>query len=221
MTWHELRSKCQRQSDYIITLFFTNEISLAITWIMVKTQVTPNQVTVASVFCGFLCALCYAFGWFLTGSIFLFLSHVLDCSDGNLARAKEMFSPLGKWLDMVGDRIREVLIFLGASLFFFRIDASTHWIILSVADAMLLVFYYYIVDISLALGISKSKQNLTTIKLKGVNIKWGLFEPVIYGFIVLTPFGLLKVQIVMVLFLAIAGIVYQALKAYLQRNTFI
>ena len=219
MTWNELRSKCKRQSDYIITLFLTNEISLAITWILVKTRVTPNQITLASIFCGFLCALCYAFGWFFTGSIFLFMSHVLDCTDGNLARAKEMFSPLGKWLDMVGDRSREVLIFLGAGLFFFRIDASTHWIILSVIDALLVVFYYYIVDISLALGISKSQQKLTKIKLKDVNIKWGLFEPVIYGFVVLAPFGLIKIQIIIVFVIGLLGIIYQATKAYSHTRT--
>lgn len=214
MKFSDLRNKCKRQSDYIITLLITNEVSLGLTWVLLRTRVTPNQVTVASLFCGIFCGLSYLSGWFITGSFFLFMSHVFDCTDGNLARAKEMFSPLGKWLDMVGDRSREILIFLGAGLFFFKIDASTHWIILSITDALLLVFYYYIVDISLALGISKRKQNLTVKKLKGVHIKWGLFEPVIYGFIVLTPFGLLKVQIVLLVILVIGGLFYQALKNY-------
>ena len=92
MTWSELRNKCRRESDYIITLFVTNEVSLFITWMLVKTRVTPNQVTIASLFCGVIGGLCYLRGWFLIGSFFLFMSHVLDCTDGNLARAKEKFN---------------------------------------------------------------------------------------------------------------------------------
>jgi phosphatidylglycerophosphate synthase len=219
MKWNELRSKCKRKSDYIITLFVTNELSLLLTRGLLKTRVTPNQVTVTSMLCGLLCGFCYAFGWFLTGTVFLFFSHVLDCTDGNLARAKEMFSVYGRWLDMVGDRSREVLMFLGAGLFFFRTDASIHWIILSITDALLIIFYYYIVDISLALGISKSQQNLTKIKLKDINIKWGLFEPVIYGFVVLAPFGLIKIQIIIVFVIGLSGIIYQAIRAYSHTRT--
>ena len=100
MTWAELRNKCRRQSDYIITLFITNEVSLVLTWILAKTLITPNQVTCASLLCGLGCSLCYAFGHFFIGSLLLFISHALDCTDGNLARATSRFSPIGKWLDM-------------------------------------------------------------------------------------------------------------------------
>ena len=214
MKWSELRSKCRRESDYIITLFITNEVSLFITWLLLKTRVTPNQVTVASLFCGVLCGLLYLSGWFITGSFFLFLSHVLDCTDGNLARAKEVFSTFGRWLDFVGDKIADIFIFLCVSLFFFKNQDSTIWIILPILDALLLMLYYYIVDVALSLGISKTKQEITSLKLKGVHVKWGLLEPVIYGFVILASFGLIKVQLVLVLILAVAGLFYQAVKNY-------
>ncbi|MFC1866776.1 CDP-alcohol phosphatidyltransferase family protein [Thermodesulfobacteriota bacterium] len=214
MNFSELRNKCKRDSDYIITLFITNEISLLLTWILVKTRVTPNQVTVASIIGGLFCGLCYAFGWFLIGSIFLFFSHILDCTDGNLARAKEMFSPFGKWLDMVGDRVCEVFIFIGVSFYFVNIESQIVWVILPVVDALILAVYYYIVDISLALGLSKPKQTLTSMKFKGVHVKWGIMEPVIYGFIILVPLGLLKVQVILVLLLCLSGLAYQFFKSY-------
>ena len=218
MTWSELRAKCKRDSDYIITLFITNEVSLVLTWLLMKTPVAPNQVTLASMFCGLLCGFFYALGLFLIGSIFLFFAHILDCTDGNLARAKEIFSSSGKWLDLIGDRLCEVFIFLGVSIFFYRTSISYNWIILTLVVAVLLLLYYYIVDIGLVMGVSKSEQQLIRLKFKNVNVKWGLLEPVMYGFIVLAPLGLLKVQVVFVLFLVIIGIVYQAQKLIQQKN---
>jgi len=219
MKWSELRLKCRRESDYIITLFLTNEVSLLITWGLLKTSVTPNQVTLGSLFCGILCGVFYLSGWFITGSFFLFLSHVLDCTDGNLARAKEIFSPYGRWLDFVCDKTADIIIFLCISLYFYCNQDSTIWIILPILDALLLMLYYYIVDIALSLGISKTKQEIISLKLKGVHVKWGLLEPVIYGFVVLAPLGLIKIQIVLVAILTAAGLFYQAFKNYVYNKS--
>jgi phosphatidylglycerophosphate synthase len=218
MTWDELRRKCKRQSDYIITLFITNEVSLFLTWILAKTRVTPNQVTAASILVGLGCALCYAFGYFLVGSLLLFLSHVFDCTDGNLARAKSCFSPIGKWLDMTGDRITEAILFMAVSFFFLRVGASQYWIIISLVDAILLFTYYYMVDIGLTLGLSKTLQHIGGMKFKDVNVKWGMLEPVLYGFIVLAPLGYIKVQLVLVFAIAMAGISYQYVKMLSPKN---
>ena len=214
MTWAELRKKCKRQSDYIITLFITNEISLVLTWILARTRITPNLVTIASLFCGILCGLCYALGWFISGSFFLFLSHILDCTDGNLARAKEIFSVFGRWLDFVCDKAGVVFIFICISFYFSRNQDSTIWIFIPILDGLLLMLYYYIVDVALSLGISKTKQEISSLRFKGVDVKWGLLEPVIYGFVILAPFGLIKVQLVMILILIVVGLFYQAYKNY-------
>jgi phosphatidylglycerophosphate synthase len=217
MTLVELRVACKRQSDYIITLFITNEVSLFLTWLLVKTRITPNQVTVASILAGLGCALCYAFGYFLPGSLLLFISHVLDCTDGNLARAKSSFSPIGKWLDMAGDRFAEAMIFIGIGFYFTRVGESEYWIFISLVDAILLSTYYYSVDIGLTLGLSRSLQKIGGIKFKDVNVKWGILEPVLYGFIVLAPLGLIKLQIILVATLSIVGIGYQIRKIILLR----
>jgi len=214
MTWSELRKKCKRQSDYIVTLFITNEASLALTWVLIKTSATPNQVTTASIISCLFCSISYAYGSFLLGSFFLFLSHILDCTDGNLARAREHFSPIGKWLDMMGDRLGEILLFLGTSYYFFRTGASANWVILPILDSLFLLFYYYIVDISLAQGLSEPLQKIANLKFKNVYVKWGIMEPVIYGFIILCPLGLLKVQVILVLLLCLLGLVYQFVKSY-------
>jgi phosphatidylglycerophosphate synthase len=212
MAWSELRRKCKRQSDYIITLFITNEISLFFTWILINTKITPNQVTLASIFCSALCGACYAYGHFFTGSAFLFLSHILDCTDGNLARAKLLFSPLGKWMDMVGDRLGEIILFIGVSFYFVRNSDSFYWVTLPIIDSLFLLLYYYIVDMGLAQDFSKPLQKITNLQFKDVYIKWGTLEPVIYGFVLLAPMGLIKVQLVMVLIMSLAGLIYQIFK---------
>ncbi len=216
ITGSELRLKCKRKSDYIITLFITNEVSLFFTWILIRTRITPNQITMTSVFFGLLCGLCYSRGWFLTGSLFLFLSHVMDCTDSNLARAKEMFSTFGRWLDYVGDRLTEVFVFLGVSFYFINSEDTYYWPIVSILAGLFLLLYYYIVDISMLLGISNPVQELTSIRYKDVNVKWGLLEPVLYGFIILSPFGFLKAQIILIFIISIVGIIYQAYKNCLQ-----
>lgn len=212
LNWSELKSKCKRENDYIITLFFTNEISLFVTWVLCKTPVTPNQVTIASIICALICGIFYASGMFIWGSLFLFLSHMLDCTDGNLARAKETFSAFGRWLDFIGNRTGEVFIFFGITLYFYRVEESVFWVVLPLLASMLLLLYYYIVDVALSLGISSPKQTITSMKFKGTHVKWGIMEPVLYGFIVLSPLGLVKVQIFGVMFLATGGILYQGYK---------
>jgi phosphatidylglycerophosphate synthase len=214
MTWTELRKKCQRESDYIITLLFTNEVSLITTWLLLRSSVTPNQVTIGSILCALLCGIFYAFGMFLWGSFFLFISHMLDCTDGNLARAREVFSPFGRWLDFIGNRTGEVFIFLGVAFYFYRTENPDLWIILTLMGSIFLLLYYYIVDIALSLKISNPKQKITSISLKGVHIKWGIMEPVLYGFVVFSSIGLIKIQILFILFLTIGGLIYQAYKNY-------
>lgn len=210
MTLNELRLKCRRQSDYIITLFITNELSLLLTWLLLKTSATPNRITVASIISGLLCGLFYAFGWFLSGSVFLFLSHILDCTDGNLARATKTFSPFGRWFDAIGDRASGLFVFIGVAVYFARVNASVFWILITLLASLALMFYYYIIDMGLSLGVLRTKQEIGGLAFKGVHVKWGLLEPVIYGFIVLAPLGLIKFQVSAVFILSGLGLVYQA-----------
>jgi phosphatidylglycerophosphate synthase len=218
MRWSELREKCRRESDYIITLFFTNEFSLLLTWILVRTEVTPNQITILALLSALLSGVCYSFGLWFGGSFFLFLSHLLDCTDGNLARAKSVFSPLGRWLDIIGDRLSEMFVLLGAMAYFVRWNEPEFWIVICVLDAVLLLLYYYVVDLGLALGITAERQDLTALRFKGVHVKWGIFEPVIYGFIILAPVGLIKIQICIVFIMVIGAMIFQTYKNLVARG---
>jgi hypothetical protein len=112
---------------------------------------------------------------------------------------------------MFGDRFSEAIIFIGIGVYFFRIEASS-WVLISLITGILLLLYYYIVDISLTLGMSKPVHNIGKWQFKDVHVKWGIMEPMIYGFIILSPLGLLKVQLVLLLMLTLTGLFYQGIK---------
>ncbi len=67
--------------------------------------VTPNQVTAVSVVFGLAAAYGFSLGTspgLVLGGLLLEISLILDCVDGQLARAKNMASDLGRLIDGVG-----------------------------------------------------------------------------------------------------------------------
>ncbi|NUR83313.1 MAG: CDP-alcohol phosphatidyltransferase family protein [Nonomuraea sp.] len=81
-----------------------------------RLKLTPNSVTGISIGLAALSAL-----WFSEGSrgaqvlggALLYLSFVLDCLDGQLARYTRTFSPLGAWVDAMADRLKEYAVYVG------------------------------------------------------------------------------------------------------------
>jgi len=70
-----------------------------------ESRITPNQITYASVLCGLASGLAFCLGeasWFIVGGFFLESSLILDCADGQLARAKNCASDFGRLLDGIG-----------------------------------------------------------------------------------------------------------------------
>jgi phosphatidylglycerophosphate synthase len=97
------------------TLFpITRHFSYRITPVLLKYPITPNQVTVASLIIGLLGGVCFVFGqwgWDITGALLLVLAFTLDNCDGEIARAKKLFSPFGAKLDDVSDSLTDAMFF--------------------------------------------------------------------------------------------------------------
>jgi len=129
-------------------------INRPLAWVVVKaltpTGITPNQVSVASFFIGVAGAACFAMGgtkWFLAAGILSQLSSIVDCADGMLARAKDMESVYGKYLDIFLDRIVEFLLIGGIALGLFRTTGRSWFLILGLLGTsvyFLHVTLYYI-----------------------------------------------------------------------------
>jgi CDP-diacylglycerol---glycerol-3-phosphate 3-phosphatidyltransferase len=74
---------------------------------------TPNQITVLRVAMGFAAVALFGRGlWFDVGALGLTVGAIsLDAVDGYLARRKQLVTPLGAQLDILGDRVVENLFF--------------------------------------------------------------------------------------------------------------
>jgi len=108
-----------KDTEGFMSRFVERRISLAISRRLVNTSITPNQVTVISVFIGLLGAWLISLGtgfWQVSGAI-LFLAHsIIDGCDGEIARIKFMESRLGGILDFWGDNIVHAAVFAAIGL---------------------------------------------------------------------------------------------------------
>lgn len=96
--------------DYWWTVIVVDPIARPIARAIARRRMlTPDQVTWISLVFGAPTGLAYGFGtrWgFIAGALLFFVSFVLDCVDGKLARALKTSSPQGKLIDELADGFR-------------------------------------------------------------------------------------------------------------------
>lgn len=72
------------------------------------TSLTPNQITIASILLRLLTAWFFLHGthaFLIYGAAAFYLSYVLDCMDGAVARLRKLSSEFGRYLDHLGDLV--------------------------------------------------------------------------------------------------------------------
>lgn len=99
----------------LVETLFNRRLSSLLNRLLVRTPLTPNQVTVLS----FLVLLPGAYllstgerSALIGAGLLIQLSFTLDCCDGELARLRGLNSPFGAWLDGLLDRIAELALCL-------------------------------------------------------------------------------------------------------------
>jgi phosphatidylglycerophosphate synthase len=93
-------------SDELINTYVMRPLAGVLVRVLYRTPVTPNQVTVAAAVSGFAAAALYASGdpmQTVAAGVFISIKDLLDSADGQLARAKGLFSRAGRFLDSIGD----------------------------------------------------------------------------------------------------------------------
>jgi CDP-L-myo-inositol myo-inositolphosphotransferase len=88
-----------------------------------RTGVKPNDLTLISFFLALVAGLVYLGGkhlYFAVGGVLSMLSTVFDNADGMLARAKDMTSRYGAFLDLFLDRIADFAVLAGITFGVFR-----------------------------------------------------------------------------------------------------
>ncbi|NDW18925.1 CDP-alcohol phosphatidyltransferase family protein [Dysgonomonas sp. 216] len=89
-------------TEEVIDIYFYRPIGYRWALLFQKLGVTPNAVTIASIFLGVGAGVCFYFDniWISLLGIFLLMwANSYDSADGQLARMTQKFSPLGRLLD--------------------------------------------------------------------------------------------------------------------------
>lgn len=126
-------------SDELINTHVLRPIAGIFVRILYPTSVTPNQVTIAAIVAGACAALFFTIGdgsSTILAGILVTLKDLLDSADGQLARAKNLYSRRGRFIDSIGDFVVDVLIFGAITFALYRTEASAHIIFLGIAGLL-------------------------------------------------------------------------------------
>jgi len=107
---------CRKPTDGIASRHLNRYISLAISRSIVRSAVSPNQISLINLALGLLAAALAAQGSYLpvlAGAALFQLNSIVDGVDGELARVRLQASVLGEWMDTLSDNIAS-LAFYGA-----------------------------------------------------------------------------------------------------------
>ena len=95
--------------------FVTSPLAIGANYLVVDLEwVTPNRITLASFIVAIVSAICIVAGGtanFIAAALLIHLSHVLDCMDGQMARYRQVSSPVGSYYDRVTDQVQVTLWF--------------------------------------------------------------------------------------------------------------
>lgn len=103
-------------SDGWVDKVFNRPAGRPLSRLLVRTPVTPNAISIASTLLGLVAAFLFAQGapaLAVIAAVVFQLSAVVDCVDGDVARAVFKETPIGKWVDLVGDQVVHIAVFVG------------------------------------------------------------------------------------------------------------
>lgn len=121
----KLLAGVRKATDGPIARTINRPLSVALSRRLVRTPVTPNQLSVINLAIGLGAAACAAlgnYGGFLVGGILFQLASILDGVDGEVAKLTFQSSPRGEWIDTACDQVSYVAFLLGLAIGVYRAD---------------------------------------------------------------------------------------------------
>ena len=111
-----LFERLKKNTDGPVSRILNRPISIKISELLLKTKITPNQISLISFIIGLFGALFFYFGdyvFLVFGGILVQMSSIIDGCDGEVARLKLVESKYGGWFDAVLDRYADAIIIFG------------------------------------------------------------------------------------------------------------
>jgi phosphatidylglycerophosphate synthase len=116
----DLYRQSKKKRDNFWTEWISRPPAAVLVYLLKGTRITPNQVsflaiTVAAGGCATLILWRTWLGLIVAG-LLLQLAYVIDCVDGQLARVKQMASPVGALLDFMLDEVKAFMVIASAAV---------------------------------------------------------------------------------------------------------
>ena len=110
------------------TVFLFDPVAIPLTKVIARTRITPNQISVSRLFPSVLAAV-----FFLSdrrdlqilGAITVYLTFLMDCVDGKLARLKQIESEFGRRIDYLCDSFGKLIALLSLTYSQFYVLGGT------------------------------------------------------------------------------------------------
>ncbi|CAI2719680.1 conserved membrane protein of unknown function [Nitrospina watsonii] len=131
----ELLQQGGMSNDSPMDRLVTRRMSRQFTRFLIRTPVTPNQITWTHLVIGLVSGWYFYLGGYgnqLTAALWLMLSAWLDSCDGEIARLRFQQSPFGGMLDIVADNVVHFAVFLGIGLGLYRTTGNAAYSYLGV-----------------------------------------------------------------------------------------
>ncbi|MFB9253856.1 CDP-alcohol phosphatidyltransferase family protein [Sphaerisporangium melleum] len=133
----------RKRRDSWWTVFMVDPVACRVAlFVANRTEITPNALTRCSLVLGMVSAACFAANHLVLGAGLFYLSFMIDCVDGKIARLKGTGTPFGLWLDYVGDRIRVVCCAAGLAYGQYTVTGRMAYVLLGAGIAVLDLFRY-------------------------------------------------------------------------------
>ena len=125
----QLRNK---PNDGPVSRHLNRPLSIWMSRHLVKTDITPNQISLFSFLCSALAGGLFALGGYfalLLGGVLAQFASIVDGCDGEVSRLKYQSSDIGGWYDAVLDRYADAFLLFGLTWHLLAIEASG-WVLL-------------------------------------------------------------------------------------------
>lgn len=110
--WNLLKKSHKHKETAFVSAYINSPCYHLITRFLIDKNITPNQVSISTIFLAIGASLAYIYGNFIAGAILVQLINIVDGVDGEIARIKNIGSPYGEIIDSLSDRVVEIVLCL-------------------------------------------------------------------------------------------------------------
>ncbi len=167
-------SLCKGGEDGFISTHFNRAISRPISMLLVRTPITPDQISVGSFLLALLgaafLALAGSSSW-IAGGLIIQAASILDGCDGEIARLKKNATARGAWLDTMLDRYSDLAVAFAVTYAYTLLDQGAWvWIAGASSGAGFVLSSYVTKEYQLRFGVPYPIRWLNNLKRRDLRI---------------------------------------------------